>query len=257
MCYVSHDRGVNHSFIEYDKQNYFDSFGQSWMCLINSVNIENLLKLHRNLINNITKADTLRESIIEESAFTTDWTCGLHSYSSEEIEDFSDIQSGKAFLRVNKEKKAVYTVKRSKDWYIFKAFTTHIYAGNKKDIRFDLLSKWCIKSIPDILSFEVVRSGVPLECITTIDPDLRFYEEGNNGYSTHVFADRNGSIAFIHYTKNEDGKFYVKSINWNREGRNILPYLLPIDRQLIDPNYIPPEEIENSEEENNSCCIIM
>lgn len=53
----------NCTFIEYDFQDYFDRYGHSWMCLINSGNIKNILKTHKNLINNISSANTLKESL--------------------------------------------------------------------------------------------------------------------------------------------------------------------------------------------------
>lgn len=53
-------------------------------------------------------------------------------------------------------------------------------------------------------------------------------------------------MASIEYEKDSNGIFRVKKIYWTAEGYNPLPYLLPIDRKLIDPNY--DESSTDSEE---------
>ena len=47
----------------------------------------------------------------------------------------------------------------------------------------------------------------------------------------------------VEYYKNYKGIYRVKDVTSGIEGLNLLPCLLPIDRKLIDPSYIPePEE---------------
>ena len=57
-----------------------------------------------------------------------------------------------------------------------------------------------------------------------------------------LFSDELGSVVWLTYKRHGDGKLYVDTIEWESSGYNILPYLLPIDRQLIDLNYVPPEK---------------
>ena len=89
--------------------------------------------------------------------------------------------------------------------------------------------------IPSVSTFDDVQN---------IDPNVILFNKGSGqtALTHHAFNDRNGTMIFIDYVKHPDGTFYVSSIQRYENGQNLLPYLLPIDQQLIDPNYEPPSD---------------
>ncbi len=188
---------------------------------------------YKPFINNIADASHLLDSpcnpqdLVDELYF--------NSYTPPEIEDLKDVKSGKALLRVNVSARVVYTVHKFRDWFIFKVFW-----ASDSPIE---VAKWCVKKLPNLSGFKDIKPGVTtFNEVVKMDASCRFVEEGDTLRSKHVFADEHGSIAHIEYKKNDAGKFLVDKVYWESNGRNLLPYLLPIDRQLIDPSYVPPED---------------
>lgn len=114
--------------------------------------------------------------------------------------------------------------------------------GNPKNIYAALQSHCCIEELPDV---DFLKNDVKIG-ITTINevkekiPDTKLNLIGNKAISMYACADTYGSVVILEYEKNEDEIFCVKDVFWTADGYNPLPYLLPIDRQLIDSDYVLP-----------------
>lgn len=213
--------------------------------------------IYSKFVNNVSYANTLKNSNIEnvngglpenELCRYWEWIPYLSAgYVAPEIEDMQDIKLGRAFLRVNKDKKVIYVVKKINDWYIFKPY---VVAGTLSDLRLRPLSQYWIKKIPNKMYFKALLAGKPCsDIITSYDINSGLYsDEFDSGklHSKHAFADKYGTIADITYLKGDDGKLHVDKVDWIANGLNPLPYLLPIDRKLIGPNY--NESFDESEE---------
>ena len=164
-----------------------------------------------------------------------------YPYDLKETE-LQNIKSRKAFLRVNYENNVVYTVNKVKDWYIFKLFfpsRTEFWDGEKSEtvLKANLMAVWCVKRLPDTEKFNTIIPGITtMSDVINIDPSFRYFEENGIRYSTHTFADKDGSRISIEYKKDSRGVYRVSNIAKVKEGWNLLPYLLPIDRKLIDPD---------------------
>lgn len=237
--------------------------------------IERLLQTQRyaDAINNTDSAAGLNSVNIDSMKLVDSWDQALESFSpSLEEQELTHMFNNEAFLRVNTKDKIVYTVKRSGDWYIFKSFipgmwTTREHIGEsqvrvvKNNTLLKECSQWCVKQLPSLDLFNNIRPYVTtMEEVIQMDPSFRYYEEDEIRYSTHTFADPKGTCISIRYKKDKDGVFRIVNFNKAWEGFNVLPYLLPVDRQLIDPGYTPPEETEESEEVKGAkggCCNIM
>lgn len=225
-------------------------------------------------VNNIDSALGLSSINIDITQLIDRWDWALHSFPpSLEDQEQMYISNNEAFLRVNTKDKVVYTVKRSGDWYIFKSFIPGIWStcehaeknrkveNSEAKLLLKECSQWCVKQLPNLDLFSNIHPNITtMEEVIQMDPSFRYCEQDGIRYSTHTFADTKGTRISIRYKKDEDGIFRV--INFTRvwEGFNVLPYLLPIDRQLIDPNYTPSEEPEELEEvggTKDSCCNIM
>lgn len=243
------------------------------MCYLNKFNIKNFFKVYkqRDLLDNKFPASKLNYSDIGKDGFYS--TDNNHNYlrydhnsyipfdfALEDVE-LSDIRSQRCLLRVNKEKNVVYTVRKThgvcgKPEYVFRSFLLVMNNGNPKDIRAILQSHCCVEEVPDISFFRNdIKVGIStLDDVIQRIPDTKFSSNEDKGYSFYACADKYSTTIYVSYSKKSDGKFYVDEIRWESEGYNILPYLLPIDRQLIDPNYTLPEEIKGEED---NCCNIM
>lgn len=230
---------------------------------------------YKNMINNCTSAATLSYSDIRKNGFWsgdnvgdylrydhTSYTC--FDFTLEHIMETSSIESGEALLRVNKEKNVIYTVRKTQGTcgnpeYVFRAFTLSIRGGNSQNIQAILQSHCCIEQLPDIL---FLKNNIHLG-ITSLDdiknniPDTKVSFNEDKGFSTYACADKYGSIVRIRYAKDKYGVFRVENVDWTCSGYNVLPYLLPIDRQLIDPDYPLLEGTEKSGDVKDSCCNVM
>lgn len=207
---------------------------------------------YRQRVNNYTLASLLLNSKIEKNELcdnSGDFDVLWYPYSLEDTE-FENIKSGKTLLRVNSEEKIIYTVSRSDDWYIFKSFfPVKGNLGNKEDrTKLSLTSVWCVKEVPNLKDFNNIIKGITtISDIKNIDPSFRYLKRNDLYYSTHTFADKKGSRITIEYKKDSMGICRVSDVIRVTDGRNILPYLLPIDRKLIDPNYKEtPDEVKES-----------
>lgn len=176
--------------------------------------------------------------------------------------DLPDIRDNEVLLRVNKNQNVIYTVRKTYGKfgpeYIFRSYMIEMQ-GNNSIASLALFSQCSIEKLPNMLFLrENIKTGV-----TTLDevkeriPDTKFNLRGDEGSSAYACADKYGTIVYVHYKKDTSGIFRVENVRWTCSGYNVLPYLLPIDRQLIDPNYTSPEEIEDFEEVSNSCCNVM
>lgn len=241
--------------VNYDRVSYFDRIsGMSYMCLSNEQYIPRLLAIprYRALINNKKLASSLPDVTIDRSKFYNmcDPTTAFRSLLPVGTEEIPDVVAGQSLLRVNEKRNVVYTVSKAGSEYVFTAF--HInYDEQLHDIRTCLLSRWKVNKIPDISFFKNIRPNVTtVDEVRANDTNFSLYEDEGIYVSHHVFSDELGSVAWVKYKKHEDGKIYVDKIEWESSGYNILPYLLPIDRQLIDPSYVPPAD------ENPGCSIM-
>ena len=167
--------------------------------------------------------------------------------------DLSAIKSKKCLLRVNAKKNVVYTVRKTRakngvPEYIFRTFLLVMYNDDPNDIKAILQSHCCIKELPNISFFKhEIKTGLTsLDEVKEKISDTEVKVDGNKAYSKYAYSDKYGSVASIEYEKDSNGIFRVKKIYWTAEGYNPLPYLLPIDRKLIDPNY--DESSTDSEE---------
>lgn len=204
-------------------------------------------------VNNYTLASLLLNSKIEKNKLCDnceDFVVMWYPYSLEDTE-FENIRSGKTLLRVNRDYNVIYTVSRSDDWYIFKNFLpVKGNLGNKENrTKLSLVSVWCIRDqVPDIKNFDCIIKGITtISDIKNIDPSFRYLKRNGLCYSTHTFADKKGSRITIEYKKDSMGIYRVSNVMRVTEESNLLPYLLPIDRKLIDTNYKEtPDEIKKS-----------
>lgn len=72
------------------------------------------------------------------------------------------------------------------------------------------------------------------------------------------FSDEKGHVITIKYYKNIQGIYKVENVTMATEGYNLLPYLLPIDRKLIDPNYnFEPEEESNPQTDSKKIYMVV
>lgn len=210
-------------------------------------------KKYKNIINNTTSANLLSDLEIEKNKLFDNYGYAFMGYPYDLKEtELKNIESGKAFLRVNHKDNVIYTVNKVKDWYIFKLFLPNraeFWDGKKSEtvLKADLMASWCVKRLPDIAKFDTIIPGVTkMSDVINIDPSFRYFEEKGIRYSTHTFADKDGHRISIEYKKDGRGVYRVSNIVKVKEGWNLLPYLLPIDRKLIDPNY--DESSDESEE---------
>lgn len=207
------------------------------------------------LINNNSSAALLENSKVSKNNLYDDYHYAFMGmpYTLEETE-LENIRLSKTLLRVNdKNHQIIYTVSKSGDWYIFKNFS--LVKGNfgheKNCTKLLLRSVWCVKQLPDIAKFNTIMPGVTtMDNVISIDPSFRYFEENGVRYSTHTFADEKGTRISIEYKKDSMGIYRVLNVVRVQEGYNLLPYLLPIDRKLIGPDYVLPVDKKSS-------CIIM
>ena len=210
-------------------------------------------KNYKDIINNNTPANLLSDLEIDKNKLFDDYSYSFMGYPYDLKEtELQNIKSRKAFLRVNYENNVVYTVNKVKDWYVFKLFfpsRTEFWDGEKSEtvLKANLMAVWCVKRLPDTEKFNTIIPGITtMSDVINIDPSFRYFEENGIRYSTHTFADKDGSRISIEYKKDGRGVYRVSNIAKVKEGWNLLPYLLPIDRKLIDPNY--DESSTDSEE---------
>lgn len=210
------------------------------------------------LVDNYTLASLLLNSKIEKNKLCDnceDFVVLGYPYTLEDTE-FQNIRSGKTLLRVNSDSNVIYTVSRSDDWYIFKNFfPVKGNLGNKENrTKLSLISVWCVKDqLPDIKDFNNIIKGITtISDIKNIDPSFRYLKRNDLCYSTHTFADKKGSRITIEYKKDNMGIYRVSDVIRVTEESNVLPYLLPIDRKLIDKNYK-----ETTDKIKKSKCSIM
>lgn len=231
----------------YDRVSYFDKVsGMSYMRLSNERYIPKLLAIprYRTLINNKRLASSLPDVAIDRSKFYNmcDPTTAFRSLLPVGTEEIPDVVAGRSLLRVNEKMNVVYTVSKAGSEYVFTAFNIN-YDEQLNDIRTCLLSRWKVNKVPDISFFKNIRSNVTtVDEIRANDTNFSLYEGEGTYVSHHVFSDELGSVVWLTYKRHGDGKLYVDTIEWESSGYNILPYLLPIDRQLIDLNYVSPEK---------------
>lgn len=254
------------------------------MCYLNKFRIKNFLENPEiiKMIDNQNSAKNLEYTDVTKNGFYSfenkeDYLRFDHnSYVPFDFDlnqiDLPDIKNKKCLLRVNTEKNVVYTVRKTRakngvPEYIFRTFLLVMYNGDPNDIKAVLQSHCCIKELPNISFFKhEIKTG-----LTSLDEvkekilDTEVKIDGDKAYSKYACADKYGSVASIEYEKDSNGIFRVKNINWTAEGYNPLPYLLPIDRKLIDPNYDESSaDIEtkatvnkNSRDNKSSSCTIM
>ncbi|MBR2734837.1 MAG: hypothetical protein IKE05_01430 [Clostridia bacterium] len=169
-------------------------------------------------------------------------------FDDADITDMSDVQNYRAFLRVNTKTGVTYTVRRTEvatpngpmNYYMFRAF-------RPQSGRLYLLSNWCVSQIPDLSLFDRIIPHIStFRDVQQIDPGaILFNRSGEQGAVTgHAFCDKNANKIYIYYVKRPDGEYCVSDVQRYEDGHSLLPYLLPIDRQLIDPNYVPTEKPE-------------
>lgn len=210
---------------------------------------------YNSLIDNSSSTALLENSEVSKNNLYDDYHYAFMGmpYTLEETE-LENIRLGKTLLRVNdKNHQIIYTVSKSGDWYVFKNFS--LVKGNfgheKNCTKLLLRSVWCVKQLPDIKKFDMVIPNVTkMDDVINIDPSFRYFEENGVLYSTHTFADEKSTRISIEYKKDSMGIYRVSNVVRVQEGYNLLPYLLPIDRQLIDPNYVPPTD------ENPGCNVM-
>lgn len=168
----------------------------------------------------------------------------------------NNIKTGKTLLRVNDKNQVVYTVSKVGDRFVFKNFTLAegYYFGPGYSLRLYLNSAWYVKQLPDIKKFKNIRPfDSTIGDVIKIDPNFRCCRKNGTLYSTHFFADEMGHVITIKYYKNIQGIYKVENVTMATEGYNLLPYLLPIDRKLIDPSYtFEPEEEKESDPQPDS-----
>ena len=224
----------------------------------------------KKLVSNTKPANTLIDSEISKSKLYDDSKYGNMGMPCKlEETELENIKSGKTLLRVNeKNHKMIYTVSKSGDWYIFKNFspTKGSFGHERNVVKLLLRSIWCVKRLSDAKQFNTIVPGVTtMSDVINIDPSFRYFEEKGIRYSTHTFADKGGARISIEYKKDSRGVYRVSNIIKVKEGWNLLPYLLPIDRKLIDPNYdeasVESEEKtmlseSDSNEKSGSCTIV-
>lgn len=215
-------------------------------------------KNYRNIIDNKTPANLLIDSKLEKNELCDNYesyVCLGYPYGLEETE-LENIRSGKTLLRANGKNNVFYTVSKSDEWYVFKNFfaVKGNFGAKKNFTRLNLMSVWCVrKHLPDIEKFNSIILGLTtMSDIMSIDPSFRFFRGNEVCYSTHTFADENDSRITIEYKQDSSGIYRVSNVVKVREGYNLLPYLLPIDRQIIDPNY----KANGSNEKPSSCAIL-
>ena len=207
------------------------------------------LPLYRQNINNTDLATNLPDSHIAKGSLFNDNSYGFRGDAlGIDDTDINDVQNHRAFLRVNEKTGVVYTVRRSEvltsrgcvNYYMFRLFQLDVSSK-----RLILLSSWCVSQIPALRLFDnIIPSVSTFDDVQNIDPNVILFNKGSGqtALTHHAFNDRNGTMIFIDYVKHQNGTFYVSSIQRYENGQNLLPYLLPIDQQLIDPNYEPPSD---------------
>lgn len=210
------------------------------------------------MVNNTDSAASLPDFQIARGSLFNDESYGFMSMSiffdDAYITDMSDVQNRRAFLRVNTKTGVVYTVRRTEvttpsrpmNYYMFRAF-------RPQGGRLYLLSNWCVSQIPDLSSFDRIIPHIwTFRDVQQIDPGAILFNKSNvpGLVSHHAFCDKNGTKIYIDYVRRPDGEYYVSDVQRYEDGHSLLPYLLPIDRQLIDPSYVPTDD------EKPSCTIM-
>lgn len=199
------------------------------------------LKNYKKYIDNETPAENLAgldPSEIKDFDNYSNLICDekLRMMNRKEMEE---IKSGRTLLRVNDENQVIYTVSKVGDRFIFRNFSlADDYPGSGYSLRLFLNSAWYVKQLPHIKDFKkVIPYCTTVDDIMKIDPSFRCCLKNGVLYSTHYFASKINNAITIKYYKNFQGIYKVESVTGCTEGYNLLPYLLPIDRKLIDPNY--------------------
>lgn len=208
------------------------------------------LPMYSNVINNTDSAADLPDYHIAKGSLFNDGSYGFRGdticFDDTDVADMSDVQQHRAFLRVNTKTGVVYTVRKTSiatqnglmDYYMFRAF-------RPQGGRLYLLSNWCISTVSDLSSFDgIVPYVSTFRDVQRINPGAILFDKGNGqgAVSHHAFCDKNGTKIYIDYVKRPDGEYCVSGIQKYQDGNNLLPYLLPIDRQLIDPSYVPSSD---------------
>lgn len=167
--------------------------------------------------------------------------------------EVQNIKSGKTLLRVNDKNQIIYTVSKVGDRFAFKNFSLNQGCPRPGySLKLFLNSIWYVKQLPHVKDFESIQPyDSSVEDVMKIDPSFRCTEKDGILYSTHIFAEGECYVITIEYYKNYKGIYKVKDITRAIDGLNLLPYLLPIDRKLIDPSYNPEPEKDCAPEDNS------
>lgn len=213
------------------------------------------LRNYKKYINNTTPAESLES--IDPSKIK-----GFDNYANCIFEDkikvmdeteVQNIKSGKTLLRVNDKNQVIYTVSKVGDRFVFKNYNLiEGWPGPGYSLKLFLNSVWYVKQqLPSLEAFKEIQPfSSSIYDVMKADPNFRCCEKDGNLYSTHFFAEGNGAVITIKYYKNFQGIYKVENTTQAMDGLNVLPYLLPIDRKLIDPSYTAETEEQNEPETN-------
>lgn len=207
------------------------------------------LRNYKKYINNVTPAESLESLDPSKIKDFDNYTNRIFPIEINIIDktEVENIKSGKTILRVNDKNQVIYTVSKVGDRFVFKNFSLiEGWPGPGYSLKLFLQSIWYVKQLPNIKDFKNIEPYVSrVDDVIKIDPNFRCCEKDGNLYSTHFFAEEKGAVITIKYYRNCQGIYKVEKITEAMEGFNLFPWLLPIDRKLIDPNYVPePEESE-------------
>lgn len=227
------------------RSNFNPKTGMGNICDITSSKEIRTSPMYRGMINNTDSAAGLPDYHIAKGSLFNDGSYGFRGdticFDDTDVADMSDVQHRRAFLRVNTKTGVVYTIRKTSiatqdgrmDYYMFRLFRP---SGG----RLHLTSNWCASQIPDLALFDGIMPYVStFRDVQRIDPSVILFDKGDGRgiVSHHAFCDKNGTMIYIDYERRANGELYVSGIQKYENGHNLLPYLLPIDRQLIDPNY--------------------
>lgn len=233
--------------------NHFESLG----VLKNAIEMSNprdeIYKVFKSLrnykknINNITSAKNLKSLDPSEIKDLDNYANRIYEKEITLIDptEIQNIKSGKTLLRLNDESQIIYTVSKVGDRFVFKNFNLiEVHVGVGYSVKLFLRSVWYVKQqLPDIKKFKSINRGISsIDDVIKIDPNFRCCEKNGALYSTHFFGNEEGYVITIKYSKDFKGRYRVENIKLASEGFSLFPYLLPVDKKLIDPNYTPEPE---------------
>lgn len=198
------------------------------------------LRNYKKYINNETSARNLKTLDPSEVKGFDNYANRIYDKKISIIDETEkeNIKSGKTLLRLNDKNQVIYTVSKVGDRFAFKNFS--LIEGNLGpgySVKLFLNSIWYVKQLPDIKNFDNILPLVSsIDDVINADPNFRCCEKNGILYSTHFFADEKGHTITIEYFKNSKGIYKVKNITRAAEGFNLLPCLLPIDKELLSSN---------------------